>query len=72
MGIRAIREKLEKLFRSEVKDTDYLMIDETCALIGMVKNDQKSFKKKYIWAFYAHLKKMVYTFMNQAAVPVRS
>ena len=60
MGIRAIREKLEELFRSEVKDTDYLMIDETCALIGMVKNDQKSFKKKYIWAFYAHLKKMVY------------
>lgn len=60
MGIRAIREKLEELFRNEVKDTDYLMIDETCALIGMVKNDQKSFKKKYIWAFYAHLKKMVY------------
>ena len=60
MGIRAIREKLEELFRNEVKDTDYLMIDETCALVGMVKNDQKSFKKKYIWAFYAHLKKMVY------------
>ena len=60
MGIRTIREKLEELFRNEVKDTDYLMIDETCALIGMVKNDQKSFKKKYIWAFYAHLKKMVY------------
>ena len=60
MGIRAIREKLEELFRNEVKDTDYLMIDETCALIGMVKNDQKSFKKKYIWAFYSHLKKMVY------------
>ena len=60
MGIRAIRAKLEELFRNEVKDTDYLMIDETCALIGMVKNDQKSFKKKYIWAFYAHLKKMVY------------
>lgn len=60
MGIRAIREKLEELFRNEVKDTDYLMIDETCALIGMAKNDQKSFKKKYIWAFYAHLKKMVY------------
>ena len=60
MGIRAIREKLEELFRNEVKDTDYLMIDETCALIGMVKNEQKSFKKKYIWAFYAHLKKMVY------------
>ena len=60
MGIRAIREKLEELFRNEVKDTDYLMIDETCALIGMVKNDQKTFKKKYIWAFYAHLKKIVY------------
>lgn len=60
MGIRAIREKLEELFRNEVKDTDYLMIDETCALIGMVKNEQKSFKKKYIWAFYAHLKKMLY------------
>ena len=60
MGIHAIREKLEDLFRNEVKDTDYLMIDETCALVGMVKNDGKSFKKKYIWAFYAHLKKMVY------------
>lgn len=36
------------------------MIDETCALIGLVKKDRKSFKKKYIWAFYAHLKKMVY------------
>ena len=60
MGIRAIREKLEELFRNEVKDTDYLMIDETCALVGMVKKNQKSFKKKYIWAFYAHLKNMVY------------
>lgn len=60
MGIHALREKLEELFRHEVKDTDYLMIDETCALVGMVKKEQKSFKKKYIWAFYAHLKKMVY------------
>ena len=60
MGIRAIREKLEEHFRNEVKDTDYLMIDETCALVGMVKKNQKSFKKKYIWAFYAHLKNMVY------------
>ena len=59
MGIHALREKLEELFRHEVKDTDYLMIDETCALVGMVKKEQKSFKKKYIWAFYAHLKKMV-------------
>ena len=67
MGIRAIREKLEVLFRNEVKDTDYLMIDETCALIGMVKNNQKSFKKKYIWAFYAHLKKMVYYLYEQGS-----
>ena len=44
------KQNLEELFRNEVKDTDYLMIDETCVLIGMVKNDQKSFKKKYIWA----------------------
>lgn len=67
MGIRAIREKLEELFRNEVKDTDYLMIDETCALIGMVKNNLKSFKKKYIWAFYAHLKKMVYYLYEQGS-----
>ena len=67
MGIRAIRAKLEELFRNEVKGTDYLMIDETCALIGMVKNNQKSFKKKYIWAFYAHLKKMVYYLYEQGS-----
>ena len=60
MGIQALRVKLEELFRHEVKATDYLMIDETCALVGLVKKNQKSFKKKYIWAFYAHLKKMVY------------
>ena len=60
MGIHALREKLEELFRHEVKNTDYLMIDETCVLVGLVKKEQKSFKKKYIWAFYAHLKKMVY------------
>ena len=60
MGMRGLRLSFEELFKRETQQTDYLMIDETCALVGLVKNGVKVFRKKYIWTFYDHLKKMVY------------
>jgi len=60
IGIHGLRDFLEETFRNEVKETSYLMIDETCALVALFKDGIKSFKKKYIWAFYAKIKRMVY------------
>ena len=60
-GLRLLREYLEDSMRSEVKSTDYIMTDETTELVGVKdENGGKSYKKKYLWAFYAQLKKIVY------------
>lgn len=60
-GLRLLREYLEDSMRSEVISTDYIMTDETTELVGVKdENGGKSYKKKYLWAFYAQLKKIVY------------
>ena len=45
---------------SEVQATDYMMTDETAELVGVVEDGVKSYKKRYLWAFFAKLKNMVF------------
>jgi hypothetical protein len=42
-GIQSLRKLLEGTLTEEVKASDYLMIDETCALVGIIKNGIKIF-----------------------------
>lgn len=60
-GLRILREYMEDSMRREVISTDYIMTDETTELVGVKdENGGKSYRKKYLWAFYAQLKKIVY------------
>lgn len=59
-GMRLLREYLEEPFKLEVQATDYLMTDETAELVGVVEDGVKSYKKRYLWAFFAKLKNMVF------------
>lgn len=54
LAARALINMLEPIFRKAVKDTSYLMIDETCELVGVIDPDTNiaEYKKRYQWAFY--------------------
>ncbi len=59
-GMRLIREFMEDLFRKEVQLTSYIMADETTELVGVEEDGKVSYRKKFLWAFFAKLKNMVY------------
>ena len=59
-GMRLLREYLEEPFKFKVQATDYMMTDETAELVGVVEDGVKSYKKRYLWAFFAKLKNMVF------------
>ena len=59
-GMRLLREYLEETMRREILDTDYIMADETTGLVGIDNMDgSKNYRKRYLWAFFAQMKKMV-------------
>lgn len=51
---KALRNMLEPVFKKAAVDCDYLMIDETCELVGVVDPKTKiaEYLKKYLWAFH--------------------
>jgi hypothetical protein len=66
MGIEALMDFIGETLKEEVRNTDYLMIDETCELVGIEPNEEQAksgqgrvYLKKYLWAFYAKLKNLV-------------
>lgn len=61
MGVEALRDCFDSTLKREIHGSNYLMIDETCELVG-VKNDkgEVSYKKKYLWAFLDKAKKLVH------------
>lgn len=61
MGIEALRDCFDSTFKREIHKSDYLMIDETCELVG-VKDDngEVSYKKKYLWAFFDKANNLVH------------
>ena len=66
-GIDALMECLEETLLEEVCRTDYLMVDETCELVCIEDEvtGEKSYKKRYLWAFYDKIKKLVsYVYEN--------
>lgn len=50
----ALRDILEPTFREAVIDCSYLMIDETCELVGIIdpKTNIAEYLKKYLWVFH--------------------
>lgn len=60
LSIGELKDFLEATLHEETRKTDYLMIDETCELVGVTDEaGHKSYKKKYLWAFFAKLKNLV-------------
>ena len=61
-GMTQLRLFIGAAFKKSVQDTKYPIIDETTELVGVQDEDtaSKAYKKKYLWAFFAKLKKMVY------------
>jgi transposase len=66
IGIEALMDFIGDTLKEEVRNTDYLMIDETCELVGIEPNEEQAkcgqgrvYLKKYLWAFYAKLKNLV-------------
>lgn len=51
---KALRDMLEPVFRKAVTNCSYLMIDETCELVGVVdpQTNIAEYLKKYLWAFH--------------------
>lgn len=51
---KALRDMLEPAFKEAVLDCPYLMIDETCELVGVIDEETHiaEYLKKYLWAFH--------------------
>jgi hypothetical protein len=57
-----LREFLSETIKEEIVKFRYLMIDETCELVGGKKDakDAVSYDKKYMWAFKSSAKRLTY------------
>src|SRR5574344_84721 len=60
-GIDALMDCLSETLHEETRKCDYLMVDETCELVAVVDENtgEIQYKKKYLWAFYDKIKKLV-------------
>lgn len=60
-GVESLFDCFDSTLRSEIHKSNYLMVDETCEVVG-IKNDngEISYKKKYLWAFLDKAKKLVH------------
>ena len=59
-GMFRSRNFLDDVFKREVQSTNYMMGDETTEQVGIAEDNGRTYKKKYLWAFFAKLKRMVY------------
>lgn len=61
MGIESLRACLDSTFKREIYSSNYLLIDETCELVGVKnENGEIRYKKRYLWAFLDKAKKLVH------------
>ncbi len=61
-SMQALVDSMEEVMHTTTRDTDYLMVDETCELVGVIIDEstqQKKYQKKYLWAFYDRIKNIV-------------
>ena len=56
-----LRDMLGETLRESVKEGGYLMIDETCELVGVIDSEtgKPEYRKRYLWAFHNPLASMV-------------
>ena len=56
-----LRDMLGETLRESVKEGNYLMIDETCELVGVIDTEtgKPEYRKRYLWAFHNPLTSMV-------------
>jgi hypothetical protein len=60
--IGALRKMMEDPFRKIAVACNYLMIDETCELVGVIDEETgiPEYKKRYLWAFHNKMQGLVY------------
>lgn len=66
---KALRDMLEPIFRKATTDCNYLMIDETSELVGVINPDTKiaQYLKKYLWAFHNKAAGLVWYLYEQGS-----
>jgi hypothetical protein len=59
--ISALRMMMEEIFHKVTVDCNYLMIDETCELVGVINQETgiPKYKKRYLWAFHNKMQGLV-------------
>ena len=66
-GISKLKNFMEDVFRKFVQQAKYLMVDETTELVGVESEKGKTYRRKYLWAFFARHIKMVYYHYNNGS-----
>ena len=61
LGMQALSDLLRDTLYEEVRKDKYLMVDETPELVGIYdkEKDERHYRKKYLWAFFAKLRNLV-------------
>ena len=61
LAIAQLRKLLEESLHEATRDCGYLMVDETCELVGVIDAETKipEYRKRYLWAFHNPLKSLV-------------
>jgi len=54
LSARALRDMLESIFEKAAVDCDYLMLDETCELVGVIDDYTliPEYRRRYLWAIF--------------------
>lgn len=60
-GMQVLMDLIQDTMHDEVRSARYLMVDETAELVGVedVESGEKSYRKKYLWAFFDKVKGLV-------------
>ena len=66
-GIAKLKEFMEDVFKGFVQQAEYLMVDETTELVGIETKEGKTYRRKYLWAFFAKHMKMIYYHYNNGS-----
>jgi hypothetical protein len=58
---KALRKMMKDIFKTTTVDCNYLMIDETCKLVGVTDQDTgiPKYKKRYPWAFHNKMREFL-------------
>ena len=66
-GIAKLEAFIGDVFKKFVQQAKYLMVDETTELVGVETKEDKAYRRKYLWAFFAKHMKMVYYHYNNGS-----